>query len=90
MGDEWDEVEQMATLLKFDDWGGYGVDSLWNDLRYTQNNIDTYAVPIFPSRVATEIALENEEIDGIDNQFELALDAPWLSSRPNIQIRIYI
>ncbi|MFX0114945.1 MAG: ABC transporter substrate-binding protein, partial [Candidatus Hodarchaeota archaeon] len=84
--DNWDETGQIATLKKFANWGGYGANSLWNEDAYSQNNIDTYAVTVYPSKEAAEIDLENGVIDGIDAQFQMGPDVPYLQTKPNIQV----
>jgi ABC-type oligopeptide transport system substrate-binding subunit len=83
---EWDETDQIAELTKFDQWGGYGANSLWNEEAYSQNNIETYAVTVYPSKEAAEIDLENGIIDGIDAQFQMGPDVPYLQTKPTIQV----
>jgi hypothetical protein len=76
--ESWNETTSCATLKKFDQWGGYGTNSLWNDSRYAENNIDTYTVAVYPSKESAMAALEDGEIDGIDGQFGLQLNInPW-------------
>jgi hypothetical protein len=72
----WDETGQIATLKKFTNYGGYGANSLWNEEAFSENNIDTYAVTVYPSKEAAEIDLENGVIDGIDAQFQMGHDVP--------------
>jgi ABC-type transport system substrate-binding protein len=84
----WDDVESIATLTKFAEWGGkWGSEtSLWDSPAYSGNNIDTYAVTVYPSKESAEIALENGDIDGIDAQFQMGPDIPYLQTKPNIQV----
>jgi ABC-type transport system substrate-binding protein len=84
--ESWDETGQLARLEKFDDWGGYGANSLWSEAAYSANNIDVYGVTVYSGKDAAIIALENEEIDGIDSQFQMGRDIPYLSSKTNIQV----
>jgi ABC-type oligopeptide transport system substrate-binding subunit len=86
--DSWDEVGQIATMYKFDQWGGRrgSETSLWDTPAYSQNNIETYAVTVYPSKESAEIDLENEEIQGIDAQFQMGPDIPYLQTKSNIQI----
>ncbi|MHA2494473.1 MAG: ABC transporter substrate-binding protein [Candidatus Hodarchaeales archaeon] len=84
----WDDVESIATLQKFDEWGGkWGSEnSLWDNPAYSGNNIETYAVTVYPSKESAEIALENGDIDGIDAQFQMGPDIPYLQTKSNIQV----
>jgi hypothetical protein len=84
--ESWHETSQIASLKKFEHWGGFGSNNLWNDSRYSQNNIDTYAVTVYPSKEAAEMDLENGVIDGIDAQFLMGSDIDYLLTRPNIQV----
>ncbi|MFX0115497.1 MAG: ABC transporter substrate-binding protein [Candidatus Hodarchaeota archaeon] len=84
--DKWDGTNLNATLRKFGDWGGYGVSSLWNTPMYSQNNIDTYTVVVYPAKDSAELDLENEVIDGIDAQFQMGPDIDYLQTKPNIQV----
>jgi ABC-type transport system substrate-binding protein len=89
--ESWHDVESIATLRKFEEWGGpSGIQtSLWDNPAYAGNNIDTYAVTIYPSKESAEIALENGDIDAIDSQFQIAPDIPYLETKPNIQILLH-
>ncbi|MFW9916059.1 MAG: ABC transporter substrate-binding protein [Candidatus Thorarchaeota archaeon] len=86
--ESWDDVEAVATLRKFDEWGGEwsSESSLWDNPAYSDNNIDTYAVTIYPSKESAAIALEDGAIDGIDAQFPMGPDIPYLQTKPNIQV----
>ncbi|MFW9915482.1 MAG: ABC transporter substrate-binding protein [Candidatus Thorarchaeota archaeon] len=76
--ESWNETTISATLKKFDQWGGYGTNSLWNDSRYSESNIGTYIVAVYPSKESATAALEDGEIDGIDGQFGLHVSYnPW-------------
>ncbi|MFX0113638.1 MAG: ABC transporter substrate-binding protein [Candidatus Hodarchaeota archaeon] len=88
--ESWNETSQIAKLKKFKDWGGYGPNSLWNDSRYVQNNIDTYEVTVYPSKESAEIDLENGKIDGIDAQFQMGSDISYLQTKPNIQVLLAV
>lgn len=87
---EWDEIVETAILGKFSDWGGYGANSLWQDPHFQNNNINTYAVAIYPSKESAELALENEEIDGIDFPFEIHEDIPNLRAKTNIEVLLVV
>jgi ABC-type transport system substrate-binding protein len=89
--ESWDDLESIATLRKFDEWGGpWGSQtSLWDNPAYAGTNIDTYEVAVYPSKEAAEIALENGDIDGIDSQFRMESDIPDLETKPNIQILLH-
>ncbi|MHA2500237.1 MAG: ABC transporter substrate-binding protein, partial [Candidatus Hodarchaeales archaeon] len=86
--ESWDDVESVVTLKKFDEWGGeWGSEtSLWDNPAYNGSNIDTYAVDVYPSKESAELALENGDIDGIDAQFPMGPDIPYLQLKPNIQV----
>ncbi|MFX0114252.1 MAG: ABC transporter substrate-binding protein [Candidatus Hodarchaeota archaeon] len=84
--ESWIENDQKVTLKKFEHWGGSNVNSLWNDSCNSQNNIETYTISVYPSKESAEIDLENEQIDGIDTQFQIAPELPYLVINPNIQI----
>ncbi|MHA2494472.1 MAG: ABC transporter substrate-binding protein [Candidatus Hodarchaeales archaeon] len=86
--ENWDDIESIATLRKFDEWGGsWGSEtSLWDTPAYSGSNIETYAVTVYPSKESAEIALENGDIDGIDAQFQMGPDIPYLQTKSNIQV----
>jgi ABC-type transport system substrate-binding protein len=80
----WSETDQIATTEKFDQWGG--PNSLWDSEAYSQNNIEVYAVTVYPSKEAAEIDLENGVIQAIDAQFQMGSDVPYLQTKPSIQV----
>jgi ABC-type transport system substrate-binding protein len=78
---DWNDVTQTATLEKFEDWGGYGDDSLWNDESYTNNNIDIYEYTVIKGKDAAVIALEKKDVDAIDGgNYGLGKDLQYLQS----------
>lgn len=86
--ESWDDVESIAVLQKFDDWGGSwrSETNLWDYPAYSGNNIDTYAVTVYSSKESAEIALINGDIDGIDVHFQMGPDIPYLQTKPNVQV----
>ncbi|MFQ5980978.1 MAG: ABC transporter substrate-binding protein [Candidatus Heimdallarchaeota archaeon] len=85
--DHWDEIQQLATYRKFDDWGGYGNNSLWQDPRYQRNNIETLGIRVIDNPNTALIALENGEVDMISAS---ANDVQYLRTQPEIAIKISI
>jgi ABC-type transport system substrate-binding protein len=67
--ESWNEANLTATLRKFDHWAGYGETSLWPWYPYSKNNIETFSLIVYPSKETAELALEKDQIDGIDKQF---------------------
>jgi ABC-type transport system substrate-binding protein len=82
----WSDFYKRATLEKFDDWGGYGANSLWNQDAYKDNNIDVYSYTTYSSKYPAEIDLENEYVDGLDYKFQMARDISYFASKENIQV----
>ncbi|MFQ5980979.1 MAG: ABC transporter substrate-binding protein [Candidatus Heimdallarchaeota archaeon] len=90
--ERWDEIQQFATYRKFNDWGGYGNKSLWNDPRYQLNNIEILGITVIPTKDQAIIALENEDVDVINQLpgYILNSDVQYLRNRPNIQVDMYL
>ncbi|MFX0114534.1 MAG: ABC transporter substrate-binding protein [Candidatus Hodarchaeota archaeon] len=82
----WDESHQLATFKKFADWGGYGNNSLWQDIRFLQNNIDRVGIQVMTDKFGAQLDLETDVVDMVPPEFVGGSDVPYLARQSNIQV----
>ncbi|MFQ5979641.1 MAG: ABC transporter substrate-binding protein [Candidatus Heimdallarchaeota archaeon] len=58
--------DRVFTLKKFDDWGGRGAASFWNEEPFSKNNIETYRYTRYTHMEDVLLAFGAESADGIE------------------------
>ncbi|MFW9914525.1 MAG: ABC transporter substrate-binding protein [Candidatus Thorarchaeota archaeon] len=86
--EQWHESQQVATYTKFNNWGGYGANSLWQDPRFQDNNIETINLQVISTSSPAILDLENGKIDILPNEYIQASDVSYLARQPTIQLKI--
>jgi ABC-type transport system substrate-binding protein len=89
--------DRLFTLKKFDDWGGRGAASLWNEEPFSKNNIETYRYMRYTHIEEVPLAFWDESPGGIELYnlgFESGRSLPAFDSQlaalkinPNVQLQ---